>query len=424
MSEVEEYSYCEEAEMALLGSLMLSHHVCEDVMHQVTEEMFFYPRHQTIFRAMQRVMASGAAVDMITVRNDLELRKELNAVGGVKYLAVLHDALPSVSAGRHYAQIVKDRYRLRSLCEVATKTLDLVKDRSFTTEQKIEQVERMLESLHETSSGTRELSGMEAMLNMMTNPSVQGIPTGELWIDEQSKYGGLYAGGLHLIAAATGKGKSELACKLAASLVRAKKRVAFGVFEMSAEQTMGRIIKYLSRGQLQEYASTNGDALKAEEWNAISRDVGESGLEFFDGSGAEREVKVLDFLSWCNRQHRHGQVNVVIADYVQLLRDATADQHEKDHEMHVRIIRRCRSWARKTGVPVVLCVQVNDDGTTRGSRDYKTNCEMMLVLSEVDDKTGVSGAKYQIEATKNRHGDRKIKCCGGFEHGLLKFWVE
>lgn len=416
--------HSEEAEMAVLGSLMLSRHACEDVMPTMTPEMFFYPRHQVVYRSIQRVFASGASVDLVTVRADLEIRRELSDIGGVRYLAALHDAVVSATAGQHYATIVKDRYRVRSLLTVAEKTTELVKDQSLTPQQKIEAAERLIESLHDTSRGVRELTGLEAMLNMMANPSVQGIPTGEIWIDEQSRYGGLYAGGLHLIAAPTGVGKSELACKLAASMVRSRRRVAFGVFEMTAEQTMGRILKYLSGGQFREFEDTAGNALKIEEWNTIGREVADSGLEFFDGSGSESEVRVTEFLSWCSRQARERKLDMVIGDYVQLLRDAGGDKTEKEHQMHVRVISRCRSWARRTGIPVALCVQINDDGTTRGTRDYKTNCEMMLVMSEIEDKSGVWGTKYQIEVTKNRHGEYKKKCCGGFERGLLKFWME
>ena len=104
-----------EAERAVLGAILLDNRA----FHLATEILesgdFFVSSHCRIFFRMARLLEKNRAIDLITLNEELEGTGELENAGGTAYLGSLVDGVPRVSNVEYYAQIVKQKARLRNL---------------------------------------------------------------------------------------------------------------------------------------------------------------------------------------------------------------------------------------------------------------------------------------------------------------------
>jgi replicative DNA helicase len=108
-----------EAEQSVLGGLLLSNDGWDSVAEAVSANDFYRPNHRLIFKQISKLAEAGDPVDVITVADKLTANGELDAAGGLSYLAELASNTPSASNLRAYAQVVRERSSLRSLIEVA-----------------------------------------------------------------------------------------------------------------------------------------------------------------------------------------------------------------------------------------------------------------------------------------------------------------
>ena len=98
-----------EAEMSVLGSMLLAQRAAEEIVTILSEDDFFRPAHQVIFRALRQLITSHKEIDIVTLRTELTERAMLNDVGGVDYLLQLAEYVPSAANSKYYAQIVLDK---------------------------------------------------------------------------------------------------------------------------------------------------------------------------------------------------------------------------------------------------------------------------------------------------------------------------
>ena len=102
-----------EAEQSVLGGLLLSADGWDSVAEMVVASDFYRPGHRLIFRQIAQLAEAAEPVDVITVADKLEASGELDAAGGLPYLAELAQNTPSASNIRAYAQVVRERASLR-----------------------------------------------------------------------------------------------------------------------------------------------------------------------------------------------------------------------------------------------------------------------------------------------------------------------
>src|ERR1700691_1740147 len=104
-----------EAELSILGAILLNSHVRNAAIEKILSEFFFLSQHRQIFERMIQIGEKQQAIDVVTLMEDLSRRGELEAAGGIAYLSQLADGLPRVTNVEHYARIVKEKAVLRSL---------------------------------------------------------------------------------------------------------------------------------------------------------------------------------------------------------------------------------------------------------------------------------------------------------------------
>ena len=107
--------------MAVLGGMLMSKDAVGEVSQNISENDFYLPKHQTIYRAIIDLFASSEPADTVTVANALMRDDQLEKVGGADYLHSLVASVPTAANAAYYAEIVRQRSILRNVISAGTK---------------------------------------------------------------------------------------------------------------------------------------------------------------------------------------------------------------------------------------------------------------------------------------------------------------
>jgi len=231
-------------EMTVLGAILVDSHAYDEA-ESITYNDFGLSSHRTIFGRMAAMISDGKVVDIVTLSEEMRKHRELDAVGGVPYLASLSEGLPRRLSIESYVRIVKDRSQRRSLMKLCDHTVTLAEDESIGTDELLTDTDMRLmeisaenEAVHTVTlaqASDREFEKIIAERD--SNKSFIGIPTGLDVLD--ANVGGWVEGELAVIAGKPGQGKSSA---LIQTLVQCgMDRVPAHIF--SPEMTKGQILR-------------------------------------------------------------------------------------------------------------------------------------------------------------------------------------
>ena len=105
-NEINTMPYNRDAEMALLGCLLIDNEIAAELVEKLTEDDFYQESHKYILRAMKRVFNDRKPVDLVTVSDDLEKEGALEKAGGIAYLTELTQITPSAANYKSYYEII------------------------------------------------------------------------------------------------------------------------------------------------------------------------------------------------------------------------------------------------------------------------------------------------------------------------------
>ena len=114
-----------DAEKSVLGCAFLSKNSLTKICEDLYSDMFYSEPNQKIFEAIKRCYDAKVPIDITTVMDELEKKKDLSAIGGIEYLSDVIDSVPTAANLDYYIKIVKDKAVMRNLIETAT---DIVTD--------------------------------------------------------------------------------------------------------------------------------------------------------------------------------------------------------------------------------------------------------------------------------------------------------
>src|SRR5271155_3078791 len=130
-----------DAERAILGAVLLENALYNEAAERLRAEDFALDSHQRIFARMGELIDSGRAVDIFTLSEELARRKEVEAIGGVAYLASLTEGLPRRLSIEDYVRIVKDKSLLRQTIAESDRVGVLAVDQSGSAEEVLAEAE-------------------------------------------------------------------------------------------------------------------------------------------------------------------------------------------------------------------------------------------------------------------------------------------
>ena len=367
-----------EAEQALLGALLANNKAYERVSDFLSPEHFADPVHGILFTAIQRRLETGQLADAVTLRAEFEHSGRLDEVGGPTYLAQLLSAMVGIINAGEYGRVIHDAWLRRQLVDLG----EVVVNRAFGVDAELngkDQLEAAEQALFDLAKEGGNEGGLitfdRAMVRAVelaekafTNGSgVSGLSCGLRDID--AKMGGLHPSDLLILAGRPAMGKTALATKMAFGAAKSilrqaqadnpnavpKGGVAIFSLEMSADQLASRL--------LAENARVSGDRIRRGEigqrdfdrFVEVSRELSTLPI-FIDDTPA---ITISALRTRCRRLKRTRGLDLIVVDYLQLMRPAAGSRPESRVLEISQITQGLKAIAKELSVPVVALSQLS-----------------------------------------------------------------
>ena len=364
-----------EAEMGLLGAILINNRAYERVSDFLTPRAFSEEFHGRIYEACARLIERGQRADPTTLKYFFESEEAYRAVGGAQYVARLAASATTIINALDYGRLIHDLHLRRALIGLGTDVVNdaYVEDLEVSATDQIETAEQKLYDL--ATTGEYE-GGFQHFRIAMRNAiemaqaaykregGIAGVATGFHNLD--LLLGGLHKSDLVVLAGRPSMGKTALATNIAFNVAKAITReaggdrsrqpaVGFYSLEMSAEQLANRI--------LAEDAQIASDKIRRGELNAQEFDrlvLASQQLEmaafFIDDTPA---LTVSALRTRARRLKRQHELALIVVDYLQLLQGSPAKRNDSRVQEISEITRGLKTLAKELDIPVLALSQLS-----------------------------------------------------------------
>ena len=355
-----------EAEQAILGTILVSNEIFDEINTIISNINFYDPMHQKIFAAIESLIYKGMLANPITLKNYFENEKDdLNIP---EYLVKITKFSTSSRQAIEYSKIIYDMYVRRELIKISENTIDAAKqkDLNVSGQNIIENSERLLFDLAEKGSFSSSLikfdEAMKLTIEMASNAykndeGIVGVPTGLTDLDDT--LGGLHESDLIIIAGRPSMGKTALATNIAFNAAQRlqasgkKSSIAFFSLEMSSEQLSTRILAEQSKIKSNDIRRGRISDEQFDKFIETSKNISELPL-YID------ETPAISIAAISNRARRikrlHG-LDMLVVDYIQLMR-ATNTKDGRVQEIS-EITQGLKAIAKELAIPVLALSQLS-----------------------------------------------------------------
>lgn len=362
-----------DAEMSVLGGMMLSKDAIADVVEILEASDFYRPQHAVIYSIIMELFSRGEPADAITVGAELKKNGKLDAVGGLPQLHTLVSSVPTAANAAYYATIVREQAQLRGLVEAGTRIAQL----GYTTDGadvegliNIAQSEvfSISERRQTTDYATLEeiVPGLteELEANENRDGGIKGIPTGFAELD--AKLNGLRPGQMIIIAARPGAGKSTLAMDIcrSASIHNGIPSVYYSL-EMSRNELAMRLLAAESDVFLNKMIQGSMDQ---RDWDKVVNTLGKiSVAPLYVDDSPNMTMAEIRAKSRRLRQLKDNPIELIVIDYLQLLTSGGRSPESRQQEVS-EFSRSIKLLAKELDLPIIAVAQLNRDAEKRDNK--------------------------------------------------------
>ena len=364
-------TYDLEIEKAVLGAIMTSTRVIDEVYDQLKVDFFHSENHRVIFKAILELYKQDRAIDIYTLKNLLQSQNELDMIGGLPYITMLKSFVFGSSHVYDHIEELRDLYVKRSL-QTYAKSLDLesIKGEKRSKEL-LDFAEKELFELGDVFLNNATIDLAETIDDILANiqnhlehgSKDDGVPTGFYELD-QNLNGGWKNSDLIIIAARPGMGKTAFTLSMARKMaLEHKKRVAFFTLEMPPEQLGTRLLAAeceIPMNKLQNKEFTQNELLDLEKG---SKNLKEAKIIFDDVPG----LSIFDLRAKARRMKTVHNIDIIIIDYLQLMTVGTAFKSGNREQEISLISRNLKILAKELDIPIIALSQLNRNIETRGT---------------------------------------------------------
>jgi len=359
-----------EAEQALIGSILVSNDIYDEIILIVSAKKFFDPIHAKIFDTIEMLISKGLLANPITLKNHFENNEGLKELGGQEYLIKITKFSTSTKQAIDYANIVQEMHIRRELIKISESVLY---EASSNTEAEtsgdeiIQKAEKSLFDLAERGHFNQSFMKFESALKQtiemakkayQNEEGVVGVPTGLTDLD--SRLGGLHKQDLIIIAGRPSMGKTALATNIAFHAAKniekkgSKSTVAFFSLEMSSEQLSTRILSEQSRIRSNDIRRGKVSEKEFEQFIETSKNISELPL-YID------ETPAISIAAISNRSRRIKRLfglELIVVDYIQLMKSSGKKEYNRVQEIS-EITQGLKALAKELDVPVLALSQLS-----------------------------------------------------------------
>ena len=400
-----------EAERSILGAILLDNLAYSQAAEHLKAEDFSLDSHRRIYTRMIDLAESSRPIDMITLVEELERAKELEAVGDVGYVSGLVDGVPDRPSIEHYIKIVRDKALLRGLIHAANAAIARAAEQSDPAEEVLNDAEAAIFQLSEKRIGrgfmdvqeiVRESFGsVDALLQR--GQRITGLATHYTDLDEMTS--GLQKSDLVIIAARPSMGKTAFALNIAENAAIEDQKVV-GVFslEMSREALLLRLL--CSRARVDSHKMRTG-SLWRDDMTKVARamdDLAHAPIFIDDTPG----IALSEMRAKARRlKQSQGRLDLIIVDYLQLMSGGSKRYENRTQEVSA-ISRGLKALAKELQVPVISLSQLSRAPESRGG-DHRPQLADLRESGSIEQDADVVAFIFREEVYKQDDPDLQGK---------------
>ncbi len=361
-----------EAEMALLGAILINPNIFTEIIHIVDEKSFYINKHKVIFEAMRAVYDNGNPIDLVTVTTYIKDKKLSKKIGGIPYLTQLAERVPTSANAIYYANQIAEKHLLRELIDKGTKIVEYGYTPTDNVAEVLDKAEKEIFSITQAPGSDRGYTTgeiipqvWETIQRLQENPGeLRGIPTGFRSLDK--KLSGFQRSDLIILAARPSVGKTSLALNMAIkTAISADSHVVIFSLEMSKDQLLERMLAIESGVNLWKIRA--GAKMNEDDMRKIAEAVQNldcDNITIMDDPGCNNIISMRSVARRVKREF--GKLDLIIVDYLQLM--STTRRYESTVAQVTEISRSLKGLARELDVPVLALSQLSRAVESRGGR--------------------------------------------------------
>jgi len=358
-----------DAERSILGAILLDNFAYNQAAEHLRVEDFSLDSHRRIYTRMVDLAESSRPIDMITLIEELERHKELQAIGDVAYVSSLVEGVPERPSIEHYVKIVRDKALLRGLIAAASAAIARASDQTDAAEDVLSDAEAAIFQLSEKRIG-RGFMGIQEIVResigsvdelLQRGQRITGLETHYNDLDEMTS--GLQRSDLVIIAARPSMGKTAFVMNIAENAAIEDQQVV-GVFslEMSREALLMRLL--CSQARVDAHKMRTGSLWQDDTKKVVRamEQLAHAPIFIDDTPG----ISLSEMRAKARRlKQSQGRLDLIIVDYLQLMSGGGKRFENRTQEVSA-ISRGLKALAKELSVPVIALSQLSRAPESRG----------------------------------------------------------
>lgn len=355
-----------EAEMAVLGSMLIEENAIADAIDVLDAHCFYNDANRRIFECILKLYSNAKAVDIVTLIEELKKTEDLDRIGGATYITGLTTVVPTAANVKHYGSIVREKSILRNLISVSTNIISESYDAQGDVRKILDRAERTIFEISSRKMDTHFSPIREVIkdsietIDMLYQKKahVTGVATG--FSDLDGLTAGLHPSDLIIFAGRPSMGKSALVTSMAEHIgLVEKKPLAIFSLEMSKEQLAQRML--CAHARVNAHSVRTG-FLSQSDWPRLTSAAGKlsDAPIFIDDTAG---LSVLELRAKARRLKSQHDIQIIIVDYLQLMQGLPGSESRQQEISEIS--RSLKALARELNVPLIAVSQLSRAVETR-----------------------------------------------------------
>jgi replicative DNA helicase len=407
--------HSQEAEVAVLGAILLEPKAMGSVAAGLQPDYFYRPAHQILYRAFANLFNRNEPIDVVSIREELRRMGESDVAGNADLFITLSGAVPSAANAEYYAKIVQQKHLLRELITACNESLVDAYDEVLSSGEILDAAENRVFQVATNFESSRPEELREVIMTVLRelqdNPDgLLGLHT--LFADLDHLTHGLHAGEFVVIGGRPSTGKTTLSLNLIERIgIRQGQGVLMFSLEMPKEQ--------IARNLLCCHVAMDADALRTgkldrSQWDLVRQgasDLNDSPILIDDAS----TLTPAQLRSKCRRVFARHEIKMILIDYLQLMSADTGRRNESRQQEITEISRSLKALAKEMRVPVVALSQLSRAATSerserprlshlRESGAIEQDADLVLLLHRNEDAPPEEANVTEVIIAKQRNG--------------------
>ncbi|MFL6542194.1 MAG: replicative DNA helicase [Chthoniobacterales bacterium] len=357
-----------DAEMGVLGSMLISRDAIAEAVSQIDENYFYIPAHLTIYSALVDLWNGGKDADLITFTQTLRDKNLLDAIGGASFVTSLFTFVPTAANIAYYLEIVRDKYILRQIISAATESVRRAYEDQDQVDNLLDEVEQKIFAVGEyrfkgqlQSMKDQVMEAIEAIEKLYERKGgITGIATGFSELDRMTS--GLHPAEMIVIAARPSMGKTAFAMNIAEHVaIHEKLPVAVFSLEMSGQQLVQRLLCSRARVNLKNVRDGFLGERDFPSLTSAASKLAEAQMFIDDTAG----LTILELRAKARRLKAQHDIKLIVVDYLQLLR-STSRRGQENRQIEIsEISAGLKGLAKELNIPIIVVAQLNRNPENR-----------------------------------------------------------